>query len=84
MIIRAIPVPPDLPIGFDAVLIVYAKSENRDTKFTVRAEQDLLDALAAMQSEKRIEVIANLTSAIERMLIQSSNAVRRISDASKC
>jgi len=84
MIIRAIPVPPDLPLGFDAVIIVYAKSENRDTRFTVRGEQNLLDSLAAMPPDKRMETIAVLTRAVEQMLIQSTDVVRRISDANNC
>src|SRR5882672_2018182 len=84
MIIRAIPVPFDLPLGFDAVIIVYAKSENRDTRFTVRGEQNLLDSLAAMSPEKRMETIAILTRAVEQMLIQSTKVVRRISDANNC
>lgn len=84
MIIRAIPVPPDLPLGFDAVIIMYAKSENRDTRFLARCEQSLLDSLAAMPPDKRMETIAVLTRAIEQMLIQSSTVTRRISDANNC
>lgn len=84
MIIRSIPVPPDLPLGFDAVIIVYAKAENRDTRFIAKGEQNLLDSLAAMPVAKCHETIETLARTVGQMLLQSVDATRRISDAGKC
>lgn len=73
---RAIPVPLDVPDGYEAIFIIFAQSdENKgNTSTLMHASEPLLVALRGMDMAKRMKTIKRFLVGIERMLLQYSSS----------
>jgi hypothetical protein len=74
--IRMIPVPDDIPDGFEAIILVFAQTNSDgNTAACAKASESILAALRGKPMAQRMRVIKQLLSNIEQMLLEYSSKI---------
>jgi len=73
--IRAIPCPPDVPLNFSEIIVIFAEFNGRSgrTGTMMHFSDTLLENLRAMSIGERFRIIKLLCSNIQDHLLQSSS-----------
>jgi len=73
--IRAIPCPPEVPLNFSEIIVVFAEfnAKNGRTGTMIHFSESLLENLRAMSIGERFRLIKLLCSNIQDHLLQSSS-----------
>jgi hypothetical protein len=83
---RIIPVPDDIPDGFEAIVIVFAQTNSEgNTQACAKASESILAALRGKPMAQRMRVIKQLLGAVESMLLEySSGPVVTVTEHKVC